>query len=350
MQFLDAAPMTPHLVWSQDNHLAHRSGYHVLADYLDAPRIVTRRADPSGGAALLGTRFLRRTSFSRWYTGGSAVMEGQVLSRCRDTNLGPVHLLWCDRDLGFLDLLLPSLNHSLIGTFHQSPDDLPTAIRRPSTLKKFAAIILMSETQHSYFLDHGVAPERLHRILHGVDIDHFTPVTLDPPDEFKVLAVGGTRRDYRQMRAVAETFLGDRSLSFVVVAPTDQTLPFFQDLPNVICHARVSDIELLDLYRSTSCFLHLPENATANNAMLEAMACGAPVVSQRVGGVPEYVSTECAKLSSPGDVAGTVKAIRDLAASPSQQQEMRHAVRAHAMKHDWRLIAKETEAVYQQVA
>jgi glycosyltransferase involved in cell wall biosynthesis len=342
--------MPPLLAWSQDDILAHRSGYHVLADYLDASRIVTRRADPSGGVALLGTRLLRRTSFSRWFTGGSAQMEREIWTQCRSASTGPVHLLWCDRDLGFLDLLFPLLNQPLIGTFHQCPDDLPNVIRRPSTLKKFAAIILMSETQRGYFLDHGVPSQRLHRVLHGVDVDHFTPVTLDPPDEFKVLAVGGTRRDYRQMRAVAESFSGDRSLCFVVVAPADQTLPFFQDLPNVTCHARVSDAELLNLYRSSSCFLHLPENATANNAMLEAMACGAPVVSQRVGGVPEYVDDRCALLSAAGDVAGTVKAIRDLATSPSRQREMRHAARAHAQRHDWRLIAKETAEVYQQVA
>jgi glycosyltransferase involved in cell wall biosynthesis len=341
--------MLPLLAWSQDDILAHRSGYHVLADYLDAPRIVTRRADPSGGAALFGTRLLRRASFSRWFTGGSAQMEREIWTQCQSASTGSVHLLWCDRDLGFLDLLFPLLNRPLIGTFHQCPDDLPNVIRRPSTLKKFAAIMMMSETQRGYFLDHGVAPERLHRVLHGVDVDYFTPATLDAPGDFSVLAVGGTRRDYRQMRAVAESFSGDRTPRFVVVAPADQTQPL-KSLPNVTCHARVSDAELLNLYRSSSCFLHLPENATANNAMLEAMACGAPVVSQRVGGVPEYVNTECAKLSAPGDVAGTVKAIRDLAASPLQQQEMRHAARAHALKHDWRVIAKETEAVYQQVA
>jgi glycosyltransferase involved in cell wall biosynthesis len=55
-------------------------------------------------------------------------------------------------------------------------------------------------------------------------------------------------------------------------------------------------------------------------------------------------------LSAAGDVVGTVKAIRDLVGSPSRQQEMRCAARAHALKHDWRIVAKETAEIYRQAA
>lgn len=164
-----------------------------------------------------------------------------------------------------------------------------------------------------------------------------------------VLAVGGTRRDYAQMRAVAECFVDESQIRFIFVGPEDKA-HHFTGLGNVSYLIRVSDSELLSLCRRASCFLHLPENATANNALLEAMACGAPVVSQRVGGVPEYVTDECAILSAVGDVSATAKAINDLAASPSRQQEMRHAARAHAFKHDWRIVAERTAEVYRQAA
>lgn len=341
--------MRPLLVWSQDDILAHRSGYHVLADYLEADRVVTKRSDPSTGLPLLVTRVMRRFAFSRWYSGGSREMEQAVRKRCREGFGGLVHLLWCDRDLGFLDYSLDPSKHPLIGTFHQCPDDLPQVIRRPSALRKFAAIIMMSESQRPYFRSHGVPDERLHRVLHGVDVDHFTPQSLAATDAFTVLAVGGTRRNFPLMRAVAEALQDHASITFDIVGPPDKE-HVFQGLRSVRYHCRVSDDRLLAMYRQASCFLHLAENATANNAMLEALACGVPVVSQRVGGIPEYLTPECSLLSATEDDPAVVKALRDLAASASRQHEMRLAARAHALTLDWRITARATTEIYHRAA
>lgn len=276
-------------------------------------------------------------------------MEQAVWKHCRAGFDGPVHLLWCDRDLGFLDLFLKHSKHPLIGTFHQCVDDLPHVIRRPSALRKFAAIILMSDSQRSYFTQYGVSSSHLHRVLHGVDVDHFTPESFDAPEAFTVLAVGGTRRNFALMRAVVETLQDDTPITFDIVGPSDKE-HWFQDLRNVRYHCRVTDARLLEMYRRASCFLHLAENATANNAMLEALACGVPVVSQRIGGIPEYLTAECSCLSDAEDGPAVIKALRDLAASSSRQCEMRQAARTHALTLDWRIAARATTEIYQNVA
>lgn len=349
MQLLDAAPMTPHLVWSQDDILAYRSGYHVLADYLDAPRVVRPRYDPAGGLALLQTRINRRLAFSRWCSGGSLDVEKELGRLYAQGELQAVHYLWCDRDLAFLDVPVRFIRLRIIGTFHQCADDLPRVIRRPSSLRHFAAIILMSETQRGYFLQHGVQPERLHVIHHGVDVDHFAPASLESSEEFTVLSVGGTRRDYTQMRAVAEACAADAAIHFKIIGPEDKA-HHFSGLSNLTYQSRVSDDELLSLYRRASCFLHLPENATANNAMLEALACGAPIISQQVGGVPEYVTADCGFLNAAGDTSGTILALRRLAKDRALQSQMRHAARDHALKYDWRVVAEQTREVYCRAA
>lgn len=341
--------MSPLLAWTHDQILAHRSGYHVLADYLDGTQITAPRNDPTGGIALLQTRLLRRFSFSRWCVGGSFDMETMVRQRLRTRERGAVHLLWCDRDLGFLDLLLDPSAHPLIGTFHNCPDDLAAVIRRPSALRKFAAIILMSESQRAYFTSRGIASSKLHRILHGVDVDYFTPLSNEPPESFNVLAVGGTRRNFSLMREVASALKDERQIHFTIIGPADRH-HHFSGLANVTCHHRVSDEALLYHFHRASCFLHLPEAATANNAMLEALACGAPVVSQRIGGVPEYVDDDCALLSDASDPAGVVAAIQKLAASRTLQQEMRFAARAHALTLDWRHVARLTSEVYHSLS
>jgi glycosyltransferase involved in cell wall biosynthesis len=339
--------MRPLLAWSEDNILAYRSGYHVIADYLDADRVVTRRGDPAGGWRRMRTRLQRRFAFSSWFTGGSAEMETEVRKRCAAKPPSLLHLPWCDRDLGYLQKYAARQGIPLIGTFHQCPDELPGMIRYPKSLAVFAHFILMSDSQRSFFIQHGVSPERLHRVLHGVDSVYFAPESLDGPERFMVLAVGGTRRDFPQMKAVAEALAG--VAEFVIVGPPDRSR-HFDGMGHVSYRWGLTDEELLQAYRRASCFLHLAENATANNAMLEALACGAPVVSQRVGGIPEYLTGECSFLADVGDVVATVKSIKDLAGSRAMLSTMRHAAREHAVSLDWTKAAGETSEIYALVA
>lgn len=340
--------MLPLLAWSQDDILAQHSGYHQLARYLQADALSLPRRDATAGLLRWRTRLLRRFSFSRWCTTGSFALESLARQHLAKQPRRLLHFLWCDRDLAFLDRKA-ARGLRLIGTFHQCADDLPQVIRRPATLRHFSAIVLMSETQRPYFLHQQVPSEKIHMLPHGVDVDHFTPSSLTPPTSFTALSVGGTRRDHHQLRAVVQTFSGQTQIRFVIVGPADQQA-LFTSFDHVTYHVRISDAELLSLYRQASCFLHLPENATANNGLLEALSCGSPVITQRVGGVPEYLHPDCAILSAPGDTAATVSALLELANQPERQHLMRHAARSHALTHAWPLIAQQTTSLYQSIA
>ena len=93
----------------------------------------------------------------------------------------------------------------------------------------------------------------------------------------------------------------------------------FSDLPNVEFFSGISDAKLLSFYQSSSCLLHVAENATANNAVLEAMACGLPIISERLGGIPEYVTAQSSILVEPGNrdaIAAAVDRLLRLAPAP----------------------------------
>jgi glycosyltransferase involved in cell wall biosynthesis len=67
-------------------------------------------------------------------------------------------------------------------------------------------------------------------------------------------------------------------------------------------------------------------------AVMEAMAAGLPVVSARVGGVPELVeSGQQGLLIRPGDRAGFTNALRTLLNNPEKRAAMANAARARAM-------------------
>lgn len=326
------------------NHAAH-SGYQALAEHLPEAKLVqTLRADPKGGVPLFGARVARRLSFSRWYLGGCAAMEWAAWKELRKGFSGIVHALWADHDLGFLDLSLDEKQHRMVGSFHNCDDTFMHTIRFPRRLRNFAAIILMSSTQRDFFFRAGVKPERIHVVRHGVDTQHFHP---KPAGEgFTVLAAGGYRRNFPLLREVCLRLRDADGIKIDVVAPPAWR-ELFDDLPNVRFRSGLDNARFLEAYQNCSCLLQTVENATANNVIMEAMACGQPVVAERIGGIPEYVDATCALLTEGGDADALAAAVLELRDSPEKRQKLSTGARLRAESLDWDIVAQEMRSIYE---
>ena len=80
--------------------------------------------------------------------------------------------------------------------------------------------------------------------------------------------------------------------------------------------------------------------------MLEALACGKPVVASRVGGIPEIiVSTDYGLLVDPPHGEGFAEAIQ---AALDKAWDRERLVR-YAMEHSWDQVSTKQESVFQQV-
>jgi glycosyltransferase involved in cell wall biosynthesis len=105
------------------------------------------------------------------------------------------------------------------------------------------------------------------------------------------------------------------------------------DLPGVRALGNVSLEEVRDAYVAASIFCLPTHREPFGVAILEAMHHGLPVVSTRVGAVPEMVGDSgCGELVDVGDVDDLTRAIEGLLAEPE---------RAHAMGERGRRRARE---------
>ncbi len=341
---------TPNLLLSS-NELAHtgRSGYPILNEYLRNSVVVHRRRAVCRNLLGRGVQVaLRLFSVSQWYSLSSATLEYSGWRQLNRTSL--IHLLWGDRDWGFLDLLLNPSKNALLATFHACPDDFAATVSRSGRLKNLAAVILMSEVQRENFLKAGMRPDRIHVIQHGIDPKHFVPAKKkrEPSTKFTALHVGSYRRNFDDLEAVCDKLSNSPNIRIKIIT-SPKIGARFANKPNVEVVSGLSDAELLKAYQDADCLLMTAEAATANNAILEGIACGLPVVTQRVGGIPEYVNTDCAFLCEPGDSDALVNGLERLQADLDLRMRMGQAARARALELDWVHVAAKTQAVYDQV-
>lgn len=106
--------------------------------------------------------------------------------------------------------------------------------------------------------------------------------------------------------------------------------------------------EVVQLYSHTAAFVCPSVYEPFGLINLEAMACGAPVVATRVGGIPEVVvDGETGWLVPPGDPQALADAVRGVLAEPERAAGFGEAGRRRVeARFSWDRIAERTLEVY----
>jgi glycosyltransferase involved in cell wall biosynthesis len=280
--------------------------------------------------------------------------ESEILIRCAREEVDLVHFI--DGEHG--GWLLPRLadvvyknghRPRFVATFHQPPEVLRSLIN-VRALAQFDGVIALCRSQRDFLAEY-VAAEKLFTIPHGVDLDYFRPPRGDefvaPDGKFHLLLVGHWLRDLDAAFAAVDR-LEARGLHFelTIVSPE---FPARRRSPHVRLLTGLPDDKLREVYWATDLLLMPLRDATANNAILEAMACGRPVISTAVGGVAEAVGCEAGILVPPGDPLALAEAVLRLAGDPTRRAEMGRAARRQAEKFGWPAIAEQHDIAYRQI-
>ncbi len=116
-------------------------------------------------------------------------------------------------------------------------------------------------------------------------------------------------------------------------------------LPEVRFLGRVSQERLLRLYQEATLVLYPSLAEGFGLPVLEAMACGAPVLTSSVSSLPE-VAGGAARLVDPLDVPAIGQAISDLLTAPEELAAMRQRGLERAREFSWRRAAGQVGEIY----
>jgi glycosyltransferase involved in cell wall biosynthesis len=118
--------------------------------------------------------------------------------------------------------------------------------------------------------------------------------------------------------------------------------------PHVHFTGFVEEADLPALYNGADLFAFPSLYEGFGLPVLEAMACGTPVVTSNTSSLPE-VAGDAALLVDPTDVEAIAAAMARVLTDPALAQEMRGKGLAQASQFTWERTARETLAVYETV-
>ncbi|PYQ23920.1 MAG: hypothetical protein DMF81_07170 [Acidobacteria bacterium] len=109
--------------------------------------------------------------------------------------------------------------------------------------------------------------------------------------------------------------------------------------------------DVRELLRAADVFVFPSLYEAAGIALLEAMACGAPVVASRTGGIVEIVRDGLdGLLVAPGDAGELANAVGRLTDDPALRVRLGASARRRALDFDIRRTVSAIEAVYEEIA
>ncbi len=346
-----------HAVYTRYPHIGAHSGFAQLARYLDQSACAMRlsaASDSDADLPLPQSRvrdWLRRRVKQRmpWYKLSDLAAEARALSDCLLGRADVVHFLDAEHCGQYLPGLLKKFGPRrvrTVATFHQPPE-LDDDLVDPELVARIDLVLVVSPSQAPHFLEF-LPEERVRVILHGVDDDFFHPTqAARNEDGFRCITVGHWLRDWETLGAAAHRLASFPDIELDVVTDRETGL---EGRANIRIHRRVDDEGLLRLYQQSDVLLLPLTGATANNALLEGIACGLPVVSTDLPSVRAYLPGSEAFLAKRNDAGELVDGVLRLRADPDLRVAMSRCARARAEELSWRRVAREYEAAYAELA
>jgi glycosyltransferase involved in cell wall biosynthesis len=225
-------------------------------------------------------------------------------------------------------------------------------------------LVISEATKHDLAHFFHIDPRRIIVTPLAAD-DHFKPPSRAEiarvraeyalPDRY--LLYFGSNKPHKNLERLIEAFaqLGSHELRLVVAGHWDRRYPQAKESTeklNLKDRVRfigpVKEDDLPALYGDATVFVFPSEYEGFGLPVLEAMACGAPVVCGNRSSLPE-VAGDAAVLCHPQDVSSIAQALEHVVTDQPLQQTLRARSLARAAHFTWEKTAAQTAALYRSL-
>lgn len=189
-------------------------------------------------------------------------------------------------------------------------------------------------------VENGVAPEGVHVIPYGIDLERFSArkVVRTAGRPLRLLFVGRlVQRKGLKYLLEALRFLPTGSVELTIVGRPVDDLAWLENSPVPIrLRESVNFAQLLDAYREADVFVFPSLAEGFGHVLLEAMACGLPIISTRRTAAPDLIRNgREGFVIEPGDSLQLAQAIEEFLRDPSRVLSMGEAARLRAEFFTW---------------
>jgi glycosyltransferase involved in cell wall biosynthesis len=270
---------------------------------------------------------------------------------CANSVPNPVkHILHFEEHFLFFDRWQKA-PRDFVATLHIPRDEVtPGEI---DGIKRLSSAIVLYRRDVEFF-ERLVGKDRVRFILHGVDVEFFRPRCAAQPN--KILFTGHYLRNTAMLARIIPVLAEKHpGLEFHLLVPERfRHLAGFDSLKgraDVIWHQNIDDDALSRLISSSYLVLLPMNDSGANTAVVEALACGTPLVTTDVGGIRDYGGDSLFPVVRNNDDAAMIDLVGQYLAKPEWRSEVSRACRQFAVSQlAWPLIARQHLETYQALA
>lgn len=257
----------------------------------------------------------------------------------------------------------PASTPSTMVVYDMIPEALAMDLTDPMWLEKADAIAhaqnfiaISQSTQVDLSRFYGIAPERITVAHCGVD-QRFQPGTAQEVQEFRnrfaisrpYLLFVGSRGGYKNTQLLFSAFQylpQPHDLEILFTGGHTTLEPHLQKLSHGVPHriCQLSDEDLVLAYSGAVALIYPSYYEGFGLPLLEAMACGCPVITTRTSSIPEVAQGHAIYIppNSPQALSKAICEIRD----PARRQLLIAGGRQHARGFRWELMAERMRRIF----
>jgi len=304
--------------------------------------------------------FVRRLSnnaeASPMYNLDNTIDELNLFFHNRKYRPNLTHISYVENQMGLLPKWRKYLSGKIIGTAHQPAGWWRLAHKHPEWIAALDGLIVVGSNQVDYFEQY--LPGKVFYIPHGVDTDFFVPKeNMKSSSCYRFLFSGKHLRDFETLSKIVNLVLmANPDIQFDILLPhlnrnwTNSILINLARHKQVFWHANLSDEDLRELYRNATAMLLPLLDCTANNALLEGLACGLPVITNELESLRNYTNATFAHLYPVGDVEGMSEAILKMVNNPNTIDGQKKSAREFVENNfNWIKVANRTLEAYNKI-